>query len=275
LEKFKLIIPDLIEGWYCRVWAVLMFCVFASAFSGLVVFSLDSSYNSNRLDWNMFFTIQDEVKYPAFYFRTERNGLNDPTFLRANCSLDLGRTRLPLQLQQCGGEFKNFTGRCLLSPNTEEVNRANRRDGTGMIFCQFQMQVTPSLNSQDEILLFGIDGESREFRTFRHSYLFPNNMTHIGLERIEIRPMFRPVEYNWIKTVNYLSSDHSPGFYHVGVQIDSFRQIHYVQGNDDPGFVAVGDIGGFTYFLLLIHIVLMFFVGFCLPNKSKFLAASQ
>jgi hypothetical protein len=62
--------------------------------------------------------------------------------------------------------------------------------------------------------------------------------------------------------------------FYIVIGMGSF-DVRYIREVDTfNGWQSVGAIGGFVFFLVLLHSVFMFLVGFCLENNSKFLGHS-
>jgi hypothetical protein len=60
----------------------------------------------------------------------------------------------------------------------------------------------------------------------------------------------------------------------VSVIIESFGVEHYEQRSVYNGWMAMGDVGGFAFFLLILHTIVMLGVGVFLANDSRFLHSS-
>jgi hypothetical protein len=75
----------------------------------------------------------------------------------------------------------------------------------------------------------------------------------------------------WQKSSLYHSTVSKPGFYTINTVISSFKVEHYEQVDTYNGWMAVGGIGGFAFWMLVMHGIAMIFIGFILPNESKFL----
>jgi hypothetical protein len=71
--------------------------------------------------------------------------------------------------------------------------------------------------------------------------------------------------------VHYQSTVSFPGYYVVSTIIESFGVEHLEQRSLYNGWMAMGDVGGFAFFLLILHTIVMLGVGVFLANDSKFL----
>jgi len=77
----------------------------------------------------------------------------------------------------------------------------------------------------------------------------------------------------WEKTALYHSTVFTPASFTITTIISSFRVTHHEQANNYDGWMAVADIGGFAFWMVILHTIAMIVVGFILPNESKFLGA--
>lgn len=83
----------------------------------------------------------------------------------------------------------------------------------------------------------------------------------------------------WTPDVSYftpdissvVNGDHRETTFRVVVGIRNFFVQHTQEVDTFNGWQSVGSIGGFIFFLVILHNILMFLVGFCLANDSKFL----
>jgi len=76
---------------------------------------------------------------------------------------------------------------------------------------------------------------------------------------------------DWDRSLLYHSTVSVPGQYYIEVIIGSYNVWHIDQTDVYNGVMAMGDIGGFAFFLLVIHSIIMLFVGLCFLNNSTFL----
>jgi len=75
----------------------------------------------------------------------------------------------------------------------------------------------------------------------------------------------------WEKSQIYHSTVSTPGYYSVRTSISSFRVNHYEQTDSYNGWMAVGGIGGFAFWMVILHTIVIAVVGFVFSNESKFL----
>jgi len=80
------------------------------------------------------------------------------------------------------------------------------------------------------------------------------------------------VEYNdWHRKLVYHTSNEIPGVYRVAIIIDSFFVPHIESADSYTGWMALGEVGGFAFFMVILQGILMLAFGFCFTNNSKFL----
>jgi len=75
----------------------------------------------------------------------------------------------------------------------------------------------------------------------------------------------------WDRNLVYHSTVHDFGLYSVWIQIQGNGVFHFDTMSMYNPWRAVGDIGGFAYFVFLAHIAAMIIIGLCMANNSSFL----
>jgi len=78
----------------------------------------------------------------------------------------------------------------------------------------------------------------------------------------------------WEKSSLVHNSQFTRGSYYVETIIETFRVEHREQRGFYTGYMAIGGIGGFAFWMLILHTIVMILVGFCFSKESKFLAGS-
>jgi hypothetical protein len=106
-------------------------------------------------------------------------------------------------------------------------------------------------------------------------WIAPNNNAWVLLtKRFWVEPSGNTIE-EWERDLLYHSTQSSPGNYTVLLVIDDFTVATVLsRENYYTGFMAVGDIGGTAFFLVLVHTIAMMLVGCVIPNDSVFLNGS-
>jgi len=79
----------------------------------------------------------------------------------------------------------------------------------------------------------------------------------------------------WDQTLLYHSTVAPPGVYNVSVILGSYMVQHWDQENMYNGWMSTGDVGGFAFFCIMIHTILMALVGIALDNNSTLLKGNK
>jgi len=108
------------------------------------------------------------------------------------------------------------------------------------------------------------------------SVLFgPNNDAWILLSKSYFQYANQDNVQEWEKELVYHSVDSNNGDYRVSVVLRSFIVHHHEQKSKYDGWMAIGGSGGFAYFMTILQVIVMLFVGIVLNNDSKFLASTR
>jgi len=75
----------------------------------------------------------------------------------------------------------------------------------------------------------------------------------------------------WQKDVSYHSTLSEVGVYSIYIGIGSYYARHEEQKDIYDGWMALGASGGFIYFSVILHTIIMIIVGVRLENDSAFL----
>jgi len=75
----------------------------------------------------------------------------------------------------------------------------------------------------------------------------------------------------WHRDLVYHSTATTLGHYSITTMISSFRVEHFEVADTYNGWMAVGDIGGFVFWMVVLHTFAMIMVGLAFPNDSGFL----
>jgi len=72
----------------------------------------------------------------------------------------------------------------------------------------------------------------------------------------------------------YQSSMSQKNYYMVSIILNGFVVSNFAEVNRYNGWKSIGDVGGFIFFLVILHTMAMIVAGLFLDNKSYFLSPS-
>jgi len=269
LTNLQLIWEDIKHSWYFRVWA--FFWLFSAIFTFAVLILLGQTSTQAQLEPTFKFWRENvsSITFPRFHFFTGEN-----PFVAG--SLACKNQNTPLQIVTCAPRHDGKvvdTSHCLaVAAENTVANNQNQEWRQRIIHCSFQ--TTPAV--PNEFVSFEIEGEGAHFGYFSHELLIaPNNNSWVLLDKGYITFNNGRTVEEWGREIVYHSSYAAEGSFEVSVIIDRFLVTHGEQGMKFDGWRALGEIGGFAYFLLLLHAFMMILVGICLNNDAKTLTSDS
>jgi len=165
------------------------------------------------------------------------------------------------------------------------VKPDNKRDGSHRITCTFQ---TTGFVGENQILLMEIEGA---YSTFGSRYTqavhfgpreFPG--VEVQLKQLYIVPLRGEVhgissdgkaKLAWEKSWFYHSSVVNAGSYSISIVIEDFIARYFEEIDEYKPEMAVGAIGGFAFWMVILHTIVMIIFGFFMTNTSKFLGSAS
>jgi hypothetical protein len=271
-ESISNIVDDIKTSWYFRVWAVLWFVCAVVVFAALIILGGRSAEAAREDDFRFWIENATSIAFPQFHFRLEDdNEAIDVSTIRCR------HTELPVNFGPCNSGLPMTLCFTVLASSIVAQNVWNHPRGDRIVHCSFNATVPPNDN-----LMVAWEAENPQATRgfgFDTQLVAPNNNAWITL----VKEVFRPVRarrnydngtdgfINWGAHVVYHSTVSVPGHYSITTAIESFRVAHIEQSDTYDGWMAMGDIGGFAFFLLILHSIVVFVVGIFLSNESKFL----
>jgi len=271
IERIKQIGHDLASSWYFRVWAFIWLILALTAFSGLIILSKESEKAKAREDIRMWMNSETLITFPRFHFRLDQRG--DEIFQDWRCTF--GNTSIQLNTYDCQS-FRTQSqpfNQCIAF-GADQFSAADDIYPDTRISCTL---VTSGLGYQNNTMMsFGLEGEhqlSFGGQAFHSLWFAPNDNAWILLEKSTFQTSSSGSQQNmWRQTLAYHSTVYQPNFYNVSVLMGSFIVTHFQPTDTFNGWMAIGDIGGVAYFMVLLHTLVMIVVGVFLSNSSSFLA---
>jgi hypothetical protein len=238
-------------------------------FVALIILGDRSTRAAKEEDWSVWFENATEIEFPSFHLRvqdpsqtiTAASCIHGTAFLTTgDCSYGGDRTQC-FKIEGKGIYAYNKWGEPI--QNTQITCTVNT---TGF---------APGQNIQ---LAWERDPHHGYSANPYHGaeYISPNNQAWVSLEKRIITPLDRGDRnessfHFWRMRLQYHSSVSLQGYYVITTLIDTFGVEHWVQRDAYNGWMATGDIGGFAFFLLILHSIVMIGVGIFLNNDAKFL----
>jgi len=246
---------DLKSSWYFRIWFVLWLTCFLAGFSALIILGKRSETAAAHESWRTWIQTETGIEYPSFCLRTSRdevtnqlgevscnfNGLLIPT---SNC--DDGTIREKCVQLNMEGDIATKT--------------------TNNLQCTFGFNVS---TDADKVIGFEIV-KDREFGV-AFTWIQPNANAWILLTKNIIEPKHGKSINMWGRQLLYHSSVFTTNQFALDIKMDAFLVFHFEENDYYTGWMAIGDIGGVGFFLVILHTIVMIVVGLFMENTSKFL----
>jgi len=265
-DNFLLLVDDLRTSWYFRVWGAVWGVLAIMSFVAFVILAHNSAEQSTRLNFNYWTEHVSSLEFPGFRFRVDTGSQE-----RFNGSV---------KCLHNGGAI--FTGPCTgiephscISVRTDGLIAYNQKDvppDNQRIKCSFQTNAVS--NSMNSLVLFQLEGE--KIANWGGAlqdviYFGPNQDAWILLSKSWVKFSGFYAQEEWKKVLEYHSTTHIKGQYNVQIILNSFNVHHAEQQSAYDGWMALGGSGGFAYFMVVIHVIVMMLVGIALNNDTKFL----
>jgi len=279
-ENLRLIIEDFKTSWYFRLWCAFWFICALVAFIGLIELSALSTESGKEKDWNTWIENATELEFPSFRLRFSHFDTSDETIVGLiNCTQ--GRSNL-ITPRYCPGHT-NFSKCFFVDTSNIILKNEWGRFGEERITCNFNTIGWNTTENQNIGWEFhspvGHLGPSRYYSTL---YLAPRSRpgAWVMLNKAYISPLSGDSEITgsnsrsipiWEKKFVYHSTLSTPGVYSITTMVSSFRVMHYEQTDTFNGWMAIGAIGGFAFWMVILHTICMIVIGIFFSNESKFL----
>jgi len=277
-ENLRHILDDFKTSWYFRIWAALWFVCALVAFIGMIELSVRSNEAGKEKDWNYWVENATSLEFPNFRFFFNHRGESTESFVgKASCH-HLG---VPLVTGNCKGEVDTTKCFTVASSGITVQNHIDSHEADETIYCSFNS--TGFNDTINQLVGWELDFTHPNLGSRYHNILWlaPRNPPGVW---VLLRKAFIQPEGSmsselagpsgipiWEKSQVYHSTVSTPGHYVVRTTISSFRVNHYEQTNSYNGWMAVGGIGGFAFWMVILHTIVIAVVGFVFSNESRFL----
>jgi hypothetical protein len=207
------------------------------------------------------------INFPRFHFRTTGAETissvacthNNALLTTANCQPWHGLNPPPQQCQAVNSE----------TVSASQGNNERYQDMS--INCVVN---TLGTNMGNTLIAWELEGEhigSYGPNAYASIWIAPNNNSWVLLSKAVTKPKGQPEFDAWERDLIYHSSVVNPGQYQVNIFMNSFRVVHFEFIDSYDGWMMLGDVGGFAFFLLVLHTLTMIAFGLCFNKNSHFL----
>jgi len=272
-SNIKIILDDLKNSWYFRIYGFFWLFFVVYTFAVLILLGRRSTEAQNEQVFNFWVENATSINFPRFHFRLERGVFTE------NVACLWAADGSPVQTTACasrGGYNPPFSScQAVIAENTQAQNTWGLRWKERQITCYFNTNLNATEN---DLVAFGLEGPNIAHFGFEENspiLIGPNNNTWVLLDKGYITYSGRETREEWERFLIYHSTASQIGVYRVSVILNRFFVTHIEQGDNYDGWMAIGEIGGFGYFLLLMHVLVMMVSGICLNNNSKFLSGDS
>jgi len=275
IERVKLIISDLQSSWYFRFWALFWFISALVSFSALIILSEQAKTAQKQRDIVSWFENASSINFPRFHFRMDSHHSNE-VFANIGCTFQgTFFTNEPCQSWREGHQPAFNQCQAIWADQITIPNDWHREDNR--IECTI---VTLGSGFDGNLImtfeLEGTDVFSMAGEAFSGTYFAPNDRTSIILEKNILQSSKKdPVVQLWQSTLLYHSSISQPNYYNASISIGSHFVRHFEPKDAYNSWMAIGDIGGVAFFMVVIHGIAMIVFGLFLTNNSNFLNGSN
>jgi hypothetical protein len=244
-------------------------------FVTVILLGARSTESGREEDWQFWFENATQVQFPGFHLRLN----NADQYLSTYQCTYLGQ---PLNINDCS--YGGDRTKCIAvdTKNVVVKNQYHEPDTNRQITCQVY---TAGVNTTVDNLMMSweLDPAGHEFvaNGFYSTMIAPNNNAWVNLEKWAFSPYSGnslgkgETFHIWRRRVSYHSTISNNTYYSVTSGIEHFAVQHFTQTVTYDGWMSMGDVGGFAFFLLILHSIVMLCVGIFLANDSKFLGASE
>jgi len=269
LHQIGNIFHDIKNSWYFRIWGILWISSAVIVGSILITLTHSSSQELKQKDVMVWVENATSIQFPRFHFRTGWD--SNQQIVSLTCTHD----NVPVNISPCPNTTANFCRTVYADSFSTSQATANVVFGDERILCN--MTTIGNSSALGSLMAFEIEG-TNEVSVGPNAgaaiWIAPNQFAWVMLEK----SMFTGNGNNiteWDRNLLYHSTVSVPGNYSIEVIIGSYNIWHIDQTHIYNGMMAMGDIGGFAFFMLIVHSIIMMFVGLCFLNNSTFLKTNS
>jgi len=272
--KIRQIIHDLRHSWYFRFWGILWFICAIIVFAILIVLGKTANQTFQQKDVRIWGENVSSIAYPSFHFRIGGDNPNE-TFTSLQCE----QNGVPLSRRNCLWDpFTNNQQYCI-AVNSEDFTASQNNSNFGEYWTnRIRCNISTTGNVGNLLIAFEIEDNNTQLvgpNAYASIWIAPNQHSWVELDKGLFTDSTGNVITQWYRNLIYHSTIAVIGQYNVSVDIGGFWVSHVDQSDIYSGFMSLGDVGGFAFFMLVIHALLMIILGVCFANTSEFLGGKS
>jgi len=274
IENAKLIIDDLKSSWYFRLWCLFWIVCTLTVFSSLIILGKRTTKDTEHPELHMWLENATSITFPRFHIRIHSiDDTGGQLFASKTCL----HNKQMIQTSPCApfrGTTPPPTNKCF-SVSADSVTAQNvwGEFFTGDTFIECVITTTGSEPDGNNMLVWGEEdpnGDTFGGVNSRTAFIGPDADAWVVIEK-EILETHHGEVNIWHKELVYHSSNFTRGNYRIATVLGSFRVPHFFMQNAYNAWMGLADVGGFAFFTIILHTIVMMFVGICLDNDSRFL----
>jgi len=272
--NFSLIVEDLKTSWYFRIWAILWIICAIFSFVGLIVLSHSSDEAQLKPGWRIWVEHRESAYYPDFEITLFANENLTDSITTCNCFY--GKEATPVGTAPCK-TGQPITQCVQVQSSSFQSYKSDETVGfpfftTDSIHC-YIINEAQNVTADDRILAVAV-GNIQNKPT--PNFVAPGTRTEIRFLERQIQYRKMPVEVNYETQTGVVSNiNNNPSSSIIFFKFAHLHVDHFQETDVFNGWMGVGVIGGFCFFLYLLHAIIMALIGICVPNTSKFLGGSR
>jgi len=267
-DKIKQIAHDLRHGgWYFRIWLAVWIVGFIMTFTAAIIFIGKRSESGAEKDWVLWVQNTSSFQFPEFWIKTLLPG---ETLLTVQCVYQGQEVPSGVCHEYDALHCKNILG------NRITAERQGRNFNPGSL---------PAIRCEVTTSVFGnATADSALDISIARSWggdtiwVTPNENAWVDLGIIVMKPLGgRNTDgfTTYSKRLAYHGQVAVNGHYIVHFLAADFFALHYDQTDSYDGWMTTADIGGFAFFMVVIHAVVLFAASVFLDDHSTFLKPTE
>jgi len=246
ISNLKGIIEDIKHSWYFRIWSFLWLFSVIFTFAVLILLGRRSTEAYLEPTFHFWSENASSINYPRFHFRSMHD-----TFLGGVVCTHNGQIQVPLPcLPRHNGEVIEFSKCQAFDVSNIAVENKRGNFANRILTCTFSTNFSIDPNYLVAYELEGHNVATYGPNSFSSIWFGPNNNTWILLNKAIVTFRGQIPQEEWDRELVYHSTVWHRGSYVVSILINRFLVLHAEQDQRYDGWTALGEIGGFAFFLV-------------------------
>jgi len=270
IDQIKVILNDIKSSWYFRIWATAWVGFMIVAFACFLVLVGISLRSGKEDDVRIWFSEAPSINYPRFHFRSSTLEVIESVMCNQN------NVTIPTSYcQEYNGVLPDIKHCVAVGADAFQV--INEKGDFPRIHHQ-RLECVVTTNGSwngNTLIAWEIEGKNVEIfgdNIYAGIWVAPNDRAWVLLEQgMTELPTQKVPLVSWRQELIYHSTVFHNGTYNVAVMIPTFHVIHSISSDSYDGFNALGDIGGFAFFMVMVHSFVAILIGLCFVNNSEWL----